>query len=184
MVDRRVTEVVVLAEDLRSFNLIRQSLMRSGRYRNIRPSLSPRADGSAEQWVRQQFPIQLRAFRAARSRRAGALVVHIDADGNTADDRLQQLRAACTAAAVDDVGPDELVAFLVPKWSTETWIIWLTGGGVQTEDETVKYKCDDCDRKIRPAADRVFALTRTNATTADSYQPSFAASLPEWRKVM
>ena len=184
MADRRVTEAVVLAEDLRSARLVQQTLARSGRYKNVRLKISPRADGSAEQWVRQQFPAELRDYRSARARRTGALVVHTDADGGTVDDRLNALHAACVECDTAVVDADDLVALLIPKWSVETWVLWLSGDGLQSEEESVKLRCKRCDARLSRAADQVHVLTRPGADIPDVVQPSFRLALPQWCKVM
>ena len=100
------------------------------------------------------------------------------------DDRLRQLHAACAERGTAVVGADDLVALLVPKWSVETWILWLSGDGPQPEEASVKLQCKRCDARLAPAADQIFALTRPGAPIPDGTQPSFRLALPQWCKVM
>ena len=89
--------VIVLVEDQRQRNFVQRYLERLGySYREIRFEVSPTGKGSAEQWVREQYPKQVRAYRSRAARVQIALIIVIDADMNDVEYRQQQFRDALT----------------------------------------------------------------------------------------
>ena len=99
--------------------------------------VSPAGKGSAEQWVREQFPQELRRHRAKHPR--SGLVVVIDADTSDVVERIRGLEKACDDQSVERRGPDEPVLFVIPKRNIETWLAYLKGQAVNEDDEYAKY---------------------------------------------
>ena len=88
-------------------------------------------DGSAEQFVRKQYPIELAALRTRHAK--SALIVVIDGDKEGVQRRRDQLAAACRDADIGDRATAEAVMVLVPTWNIETWLAYLAG---EPADET------------------------------------------------
>jgi len=87
---------------------------------------SPAGAGSGEQWVRERFAVEVEAFRGRRAHAGTALIVVIDADAISVQERLAQLDRKLDEAQADRIRPDaEQVARLVPKRNVETWILCL-----------------------------------------------------------
>ena len=129
----RSVRVVLLCEDRQHETFVKQFLLRDGwNVRNIRPVISPHGRGSAEQFVRERFPIELQAVRAKRGERVW-LIVMIDGDDQGVSARRASLDDACTARGIAAVGHSENVLICVPTWSIETWFAFLAGEDV---DET------------------------------------------------
>ncbi len=138
----RYAEVIVLAEDERSANLLRQYVQRALHLgqRQVRQEISPSAHGDAKKWVAQQYPIEVKEMRTGH-RRTG-LVVHLDADTDTVVQRVNQLAAALRDDKQDDRKPDERISHAIPRRHTETWLCVLTGIDVDEER--------DCKRQHLP----------------------------------
>lgn len=126
---KREVELVVLCEDQRHLRTVRRFLIKLGfEDRKIRPLPASAGKGSAEQYVRETYLTELQALRRQlRMGRHAALVVVTDCDNLGVVDRRRQLDAVAQRNAA------EPVAFLLPKWSIETWILDLMGEAV---DET------------------------------------------------
>lgn len=97
----------------------------------MRVEKAPAGRGSAEQYVRQQFPRELKAHR--RLHINSVLVVILDGDRVGVDGRIGELDKACEGAGIGMRTPDERVAVFVPTWNIETWFSYLDG---ETADET------------------------------------------------
>jgi len=115
--------------------------------------VSPAGEGSAEQWVRQQYPRELARYRSRHAR--GGLIVIIDADKMNVVDRIRRLESACDEQEVDRRGRDEPVLLAVPKRNVETWLAYLRGESVNEEDAYPKY---DCPSDCRPQAKRLHEM--------------------------
>ena len=88
--------------------------------------------GSAEQFVRKQYPVELAALRTRHAK--SALIVVIDGDKEGVQRRRDQLADACRDAGIEDRRADtESVVVLVPTWNIETWLAYLAG---ESADET------------------------------------------------
>jgi hypothetical protein len=99
--------------------------------------------GSAEQWVREQLPKEATAHRSRAGHQANLLlVVMTDGDRFGFRDRKASLDTALVRANLPERRAHERILYLVPTWSIETWLAWLSGaagvlGGI---DEMTAYK--------------------------------------------
>jgi hypothetical protein len=95
--------VMVLLEDEHHERLIVRHLKNCGlTERDIRVRKSPSGAGSAENWVRKNFVMETSAYRNRQARTA--LIVMIDADTCTVQDRLTQLDQALKDSGKETVG--------------------------------------------------------------------------------
>jgi hypothetical protein len=90
---------------------------------------APRPRGSGEQFVRESFPVELRAIRSGHVNRA--LIVIIDGDSAGISRRMSQLDDACRAVGVEPRKSQDPMAVLVPTWCIETWFAYLDGETVE-----------------------------------------------------
>jgi len=165
--------VLVLVEDKRQQRFVRRYLYRLGYTpREIQFEPVPSGGGSGAQSVLDRYAKVVEAYRLRAARAKTALVVAIDADDQSVTQRRQQLddRAARTAG--------ERIAHLIPKWSIETWILFLSG---RTVEENQSYRrAPDIDEHIATAAATFFEWSRPNATDCI---PSLLAAIPEVRRL-
>jgi hypothetical protein len=146
--------VVILAEDTRHARFVRAYLRsRHPRLRQRDIFDTPMANGkcSGEQWVREHYAEQILAHLIRRTKKPNEgrpekwLIVVIDADKWTVQDRLNELQERITGSEDERVRKCKVerdnVARLIPKWSIETWIINLNG---EIVDEHTKYKRLHC----------------------------------------
>jgi hypothetical protein len=121
---KRQAQLVLLCEDNQHEAFARRFLAGMGwNPRAIRIEKAPGGRGSGEQFVRERFPLELKAHRSRPVNQV--LVVLIDGDGEGTAVRLRQLSQACGDAAVAERSPDERVAIFVPTWNIETWLAYL-----------------------------------------------------------
>lgn len=155
--------VVVVVEDDRHRMLIYRYLRRRGlSSHEIRTKPSPSGRGSAEQWIREMYAMEVKAYRTRQARAASALIVMIDADTHTVQGRLTQLGQSLKESGLREIRSAEQIARLVPKRNVETWILCLTEHAV---DEETDYKRmnHDWHELITHASERLFHLTGANA---------------------
>lgn len=138
--------------------------------------------GGNEVWVRRQFPVELHACRQRQSRAQTLLVVFLDADTFSPEQRRQQLNLELKKQELDELMPQDPVAILVPRRHIETWICSLCGEKVSEEDDCKKWDKPSKDA-IRTAAESAFQRSRKNAKIGESCVPSFAAAVPELCKI-
>ena len=162
--------VVVIAEDEHHEMLVRRYLKRHGLEKHeIRIERSPSGQGSAENWVRKRFVIEVSEYRSRHAQTK--LIVIIDADTHTVHSRIRQLDQALTDSQKPIVDTSaEHVARLVPKRNVETWILCLDGHLV---DEGTDYKRarDDWSDLIPSAAQTLFQWTRPNTQAPQCIDP-------------
>jgi hypothetical protein len=123
---------------------------------------SPSGGGSAEGWVRKRFIEEVVAYRGRQAKAETALIVVIDADTHTVQQRLNQLDQALKDGHKQAIAESEQIARLVPKRNIETWILCLNE---HTVDEEADYKQtrNDWGELIPPAAETLFQWTRQEA---------------------
>lgn len=185
----RGVQAVVLTEDLQGWVFIRRLLIAlEVPPRRIRVLPYP-ADGRGcgEQFVRETYPKEVRAYR--QNAAASWLVVHIDADVKVVSNRYQQLTDACAGEGVAQRLSNERIAILVPKREIETWIHYLlessvVSGGV---DEAKNYpKLSGHESDCEPAAKRLADLVKTSQAEARLERPpqSLLTGLVELRRLL
>ena len=155
----RIAEVVVLAEDVNQANFARRFLIRAGQDKRkirVRPLRSGR--GSAEQYVRETYPVEVLYYRRRSSSRSAALVVALDADNGSVAGHEAELARSLRHAGESPRQPDEQIALVIPKRNIETWIRCLLGNVV---DEMSDYKgWPEIQEGIKPAAQAFFDWSR------------------------
>ncbi len=169
-------QVIVLCEDKQQRVFVRR-FMKPRTNHPIRFVSAPQGKGSAEQFVREQYPKELRALRAATV--ATVLIVMIDGDKNPLPRRMEQLDDSCRQFDVTPRNAGDRVVVLVPKRSIDTWIKYLEG---DTVNETTRYpKLDrqsDCKTHVRTLADMC-----SRRRLRRPAPPSLVAACDEFRNV-
>jgi hypothetical protein len=146
----------------------------------IRIEPSPSGEGSAENWVRKKFVKEIAVYRARQAKTA--LIVVIDADSRTVQDRLAQLDQALRDGGKEALDDTDQIARLVPKRNIETWIICLTG---QTVDEDTDYKKakHDWNKLIPDAAETLFQWTQPKAELPNDCIDSLRSGVRELNRL-
>lgn len=173
---RRV-RVVLICEDSQHEAFSRRFLKGMGwNTRELRVEMSPSAGGSAEQWVRRKFPVELQIYRQRRQKAASALIAMIDADTKSVKDRIDDFADECAAMLIPFRNDEEAVAIAVPRRNIETWIHYLNGGQV-TEDDV--YPKLEKERGCKPAIERLADLCTSKGLPTDS-PPALSAACEEY----
>lgn len=144
-------QLVLLCEDTQHETFARRFLEKAGwSTRRLRVEKAPRGRGSAVQFIRERFPIELSAYRSNRNRVTQALVVMLDGDNKGVAGRLNELATVCEAQGMKPRGEDEHVVIIVPTWNIETWLAYLDGAEVD-ENKSDYPRLDrarDCKRHV------------------------------------
>src|SRR5438128_7369049 len=118
----RGVQLVLVCEDTQHETFARRFLEKAGwSTRRLRVEKAPKGRGSAVQFVRERFPIELSAYRSNRNRVAQGLIVMLDGDAQGVAVRLAELMSACQGEGVQPRDRDEHVVMIVPTWNIETW---------------------------------------------------------------
>lgn len=153
---KRTTQLVLLCEDEQHSVFMGRFLKRMGwKSRQLRIEKASRGKGSAEQFVRDRFPMELEAYRRNRNRVSCMLAVMVDGDNQGIAGRRDGLYAACQRAAVDPPREGDKVAIFVPTWNIETWLAYL--GGEEVDEDCAEYpkleRARDCQRQVNALKD-------------------------------
>jgi hypothetical protein len=182
----RVSQTILLCEDEAQARLTKAYMKRCG-LRAEPPYLkslvaSQMQFGGNVLWVMNEFPSQLRACRQRQKKANTLLIVVVDADTFTVEDRRRQLLNRVKLAGYSESGANEPAVLLIPKRHIETWICTLLGMAV-TEEEDCKTHKKTKKEDIRQAALKLFEWSRPNAAHDAKCVPSLAAALPQWRTI-
>ncbi len=173
--------IIALVEDAHHRMLIYRYLLRRGlSSHDITAKIAPIGQGSAEQWVRANYATEITALRTRHARTS--LVVIIDADAHTLDERLSQLARALREARIPQVQAGEPVARLIPKRNVETWILCLHGHQVQEESD-YKHEGHQWSELIPEASSRLFQWARPNAQAPSHCVNSLSRGIDELRRL-
>lgn len=142
------TEVAVLCEDLQQYVFIYHFLINCGvDPRRIRKVPYPIGQGSAEQFVRQQYPTEVKIYRSKRNRLHIGLVVMVDADIQSVEHHFKELDAELMHADQEKRQPGDRIGIFIPKRAIETWIYYLQGQAVN-EEEKYPHLAKESDCKV------------------------------------
>lgn len=187
--------VIILAEDTRHARLVRAYLKArhpSLHRKDIRDAEMANGRCSGAQWVAEHYESEvlahiIRRLKLSDQRRPEKwLVVVIDADNRTVQDRLNELRNRLAESKDDRVRKCSVeninIARLIPKWSIEAWILNLNGERV---DENTRYKRQNrpWDRLIPPAATEWHRWVSSADDLPDHCSPSLKQGTAELRRL-
>jgi hypothetical protein len=174
MPEGRFAQLVLVVEDNVTGQFFRRWLLEHVRVypRDIRTVLPKRVSGSGEQFVRDQFAVEVPAHRTIRAKRSNLLVVVQDADQG---DWAEHYKALADAAS-DRAG----IYIFVPKRHIETWVHQLNGNQAdEIEKHRFRYRGDRA--AIVKAAD-VFLEAVRSEKEAD-FVPSLNEGIREARQI-
>ena len=104
----------------------------------VKVFIAPPGQGSAEQWVRLQYPDIVRdKVRRAPGERVGVVTV-LDGDRFGVSTRKKSLDRALSDKGESPRSAEERIAICVPTWSIETWLAWLCGWKDVAENQSYK----------------------------------------------
>ncbi len=135
---KKGTSITIVAEDQMLDRFIRECLILLGYdRRKFRVKRAPKGEGSGKQWADNQCAIEVKILRSNNFQSGIAVLVGTEVDELTIAKREKQLIDAMKNHGMGDRKQDERIAFWLPTWSIETWILQLAG---ETVDEKTKYK--------------------------------------------
>jgi len=175
----RSVQLVLLCEDRQHEAFSRRFLEKAGwSTRRLRVEIAPPGSGSAVQFVRKRYPIELSAYRSNRHRVAEAVVVVLDGDSRGVNSRLDELAKACESKGVEPRRQDERVAVFVPTWNIETWLAYLSGSAV--DESRSDYPRLNRPRECLEHVSQLHEMCR-QGTLRQPAPPSLEAACEEYR---
>jgi hypothetical protein len=137
---------MILCEDRQQEIFARQYLTARGiHWSKIRANICPRGKQAGEQYVSDHYPIEVQAYRSKRHHLQIGLVVVVDADNHTIQQRLEVLAQRLREKSIPSRQIDEQIGIFIPKRNIETWIHYLRGNSVDEDKAYPKLKCEsDC----------------------------------------
>lgn len=103
--------------------------------RKVRQLAAPAGRGDATNYVLDKLEAEASALRRAPA--SVRLIVCLDADTRTCNERRREVDRRLTNATLDDARQRESIICIVPKRNIETWLHF---GRCETVDETTNYK--------------------------------------------
>ncbi|MEH2450862.1 hypothetical protein [Nostoc sp.] len=186
MTQNRV-QIVILCEDLQQQVFAYHFLKKRGFNidpKNLTIRTSPKGKGAGEQFVRNHYAAEVKAYRR-KNYRSGMLVVLIDADNETVKATLKELDDALIEDSQELRKPDEKIAIFVPKRNIETWIHYLrTGEVVEEEGENSKYsKFPKNEAICKPGVEQL-ANQCSQGSLDENAPPSLQAACEELQRIL
>ena len=170
--------VVLLCEDKQTDSFARRFLRYRGfSHHEITTLPLPHGAQSGAQWVRERYPRELRAIRA---RREAFLVVAVDADNHSTEDRRSELERECAKQDVPERTSEDPVIVVVPRRNIETWLAWLGGDKVDEETSYPRLRREsDCD----PLARNLYRMCHKAQRLDEGAPPSLIEACQEYRRL-
>lgn len=181
------TSAYALVEDKRHRQFIYRFLIQAGINRHkITVEVSPSGIGSGKQWVCKRFATQVEVCRRRNTKTSTCLFAIMDADQLTVAKCIGDLDASLVAANQSRLDPArDTIARLIPKWSIETWILYLAsrGGANPPISEDAPYKDSKSNEQwsdlIPNAAATLFEWTRQPAALPENLIDSLRQGVQE-----
>ena len=152
---KQYRRLIVLCEDRQQEVFVRAYLTSLGfRYDQLEFKTNPKGKGSGEQFVREEYLKEVKAYRCKRHRLSIGLIALIDADpAYSVEERIRQFDTVLENSDQKKRQDDESIAIIVPKRNIETWIHYLQGKAVNEDDEYAKFDkreamCKDSVKKL------------------------------------
>ena len=180
MSQRRV-QIVILCEDRQQEVFARYFLKKRGFTGLFRANICPEGSECGSDYVRKQYPVEVKAYRQNTNRVAIGLVVLIDADTGTLEARLNWLASVLDEDEQENRGSNEAIAIFIPKRNIETWIHYLQGETVDEEDTYAKFENNEavCKTAVEDLADRCYSQS-----LPENAPPSLQAACGELQRLL
>jgi hypothetical protein len=179
---RKVT-AVVLCEDKQSRTVLYRYLKHERGFERVRvlPLPAAQAEGCGLQYVRENYATEVAAQRDKSV--TEVLVVHIDADNYTVENRHRELANELRKKEMVPRGQDEPIALVIPRWEMETWLHHYRGlpSVVETEKSYPKFKGHEAEA-AKPTVAALVALVDGRAA-APANLPSITVAAEELRRL-
>lgn len=179
----QAAEIILLAEDVRQRKIIHRYLTKKRGYshRCIR-WINPQAfkgETPGLTFIRENYAQQVAELRNFLARRATVLIVVVDADAQTVDERVHELDVRLQADGQQARQSDEPILLIIPRRNVETWMCFLYDNAV---DEETDYK-PECKRLddgefARRFADFAYPLRNPLPTCPASLRRACQTELP------
>ena len=173
-------QIVILCEDKQQEVFALHFLQKRGFTldRNVRTEICPK--GAGEQFVREKYAKEVVEYRRQKNKRSGMLIVLIDADKKTIEERLKQLDNALIEDSHAIRQPNEAIAVFVPKRNIETWIHYLQGENIDEEKEYTKFKKQsDCKPYVDQLVNQCY-----QGNLDENTPPSLKAACGELQRIL
>ena len=176
-----------LVEDKRHRQFIYRFLVHAGFNQNkITVEVSPPGRGSGKKWVCDQFAVQVALCRRRNAKTSTCLFAMMDADQLAVTRCIDDLDAVLATANQPKLNAaKDPVARLIPKWSIETWILYLSSNGAANppvrEDKSYKDSStsDQWTELVPQATKTLYAWTRAAGSRPESLLDSLQHALQE-----
>ncbi|MEL3911684.1 hypothetical protein [Treponema pedis] len=169
-------QYIILCEDKQTQCFLRYFLIRHSINRGRIRFLKLPMQGCGEQYVRENYPVELQKIRSKNFNNI-ILFVCIDADMHSVTDRYKELDDECVEQQIPSRTSIEPVVFFVPKRSIETWIEWLEGK--EGIDEITSYSHLKEESECKPQAEKLAEMFIQNADLSMAL-PSIQAAQIEY----
>lgn len=182
----RVSQTIVLCED-EAHQRLTKAFLKGCNLASDSPMVkwlvaSQQQQGGNDAWVLDRFPKELRACRQRNKKAKSLLVVLIDADNYSVEERRSQLDERAKASDLAESMNDDPVIVLIPKRHVETWIRVLLGETVTETEDCKSWKPPERD-SYRKAAHTLYEWSRPNAKPSPTCVDSLRKALPQWHRI-
>lgn len=179
---------IILCEDKLQWDFVYSFLTRfnSVDKRQISLPRYPGGKGCGERKVREKYADQVKACRdrLMRKRAKTALIVVIDADVDTVENRRQQLKTALEHENLPPRSDNEIIVHLIPKRHIDTWLAVLANhsGVNENDDYKTQYGFRRKESDAHPLFNRFAELFR-NHQEPENCLPSLHEALQELERL-
>ncbi len=134
---------------------------------------------SAEHFVRDRFPDELRLIRSKGTEQAYVIVM-VDGDTHGVRERKASLAAACKEQGVTPPDNRDNVLICVPTWNIETWLAYL--GGQAVDEKSKGYPRLARPRDCSPLVNELAAMCQER-TLREPAPSSLLETCDDYRRV-
>ncbi len=174
------TEMIILCEDKQQEVFLRRYLIKNGiNSRRIRVRAVPAGSGSGEQWVREEYPKEMREHRSRATRLHIGLVVMQDADQRSSNESSRELEEQLKASGQSPRSVAERVGLFFPRRNIETWIEFLNTGSPADEKKRYPKLTEESD--CYTGVDKLAA--KNDYHLSSDVPASLRAACPEIRRI-
>jgi hypothetical protein len=169
---------ILLCED-RQQEVFARTFLQACDIHPLRVRIAPYGRGAGEQFVRQNYPAEVREYRGKAHAQPGiCLVVMCDADTLTVAERRKRLEDALAEQGITAREDIERIGIFIPRRNVETWIYFLKG---QVVDEQTVYPHLGKESECKPDVERLAHNRRT--PLPENAPPSLHTACQEFTRI-